>query len=687
MSRTVDGQESTTVDYRPEIDGLRAIAVLFVVANHAKYSFFPGGHIGVDVFFVISGYLITRIILKSVRDGTFSLADFYVRRARRILPALLFVLLICLPIAFWLMLPSEVVDHSKATIGSVLFVSNFILWKQGGYFDVGSDLRPLLHLWSLAIEEQFYLGFPLVVVLGFKFRRQLLPFALCTILLGSLLLMFALHVEMPRASFYLLPTRAWELLVGAVVATISVRGRFAETMTRFGSLPSAAGLILILVSAVVIDESTRYPGFASLLPVIGTAVILMSDATESKIRSVLTCKPLLVIGLSSYSIYLWHQPLLVFGRLLSADYLGARERDLVVVLTVLSGIATWRFVERPFRNSRKIGVRRLLTATAVVSAIVSSVAFVGIQSDGFIERLPPNVQWENFGERPKDVCEPEKGSWTALGGVSLCQFGDLSAEQTVVLVGDSHADMLIPYLNELFSKQRIQGIRAVFEGCSEIPGSYLRNEVPESISECENVHERLYRSIRDSNASTILAIRWNFRLFPIPGEIERLEALNSEGGHEIEEFREYVIADSAGVDTSAEKKTIAIHRLLDNLLANSQNLFVIGPVPEIAWNIARINFTHYRARGEELDQLSIPKADYEARSRFITRILKNYQASVSTDKLQIIFPSEKFCGTFLADRCVAQWDTRPFYLDDDHLSDDGVELALSSMNLANAGEK
>ena len=687
LSKILEKHLPATAEYRPEIDGLRAIAVLLVVANHAKYTFFSGGHVGVDVFFVISGFLITRIIVTHVHEGSFSLADFFLRRVRRILPALLFVLLVSLPIAFWLMLPSEVVDHSRATIGSVFFVSNFILWKQGGYFDVGSDLRPLLHLWSLAIEEQFYLGFPLVVLLGIKLRRQFLSLMLWTMLLSSLILMFVLHVEMPRASFYLLPTRAWELLVGAVVAAISVRGRLVGALERLGSLPATVGLALVLCSAVVIDESTRYPGPASLIPVAGTALILAGNKMGTRLRSILTCKPLLVVGMASYSIYLWHQPLLVFGRLLSADYLGARERDVCVALTIFLGITTWLFVERPFRQQGNIGVRLLLATMSVVSAIVAFVALVGIRAAGFVERLPPNIEWEDAGGRPKDTCEPEKGNWIALGGVSLCQFGDLSAEQKIFLVGDSHADMLVPYLNELFLKQQIQGIRAVFEGCSEIPGSYIRTQIPESISECENAHERLYASIRDNAGATILAIRWNFRLFPVPGEIERLEARNSEGGHEVEEFREYVIADSAGIDTSAEKKTIAIHRLLNSLLESSRELIVIAPVPEIAWNIARINFTHYRARGEVLDQLSIPEADYDARSQFVNRVLRSYQDSVSTDKLQVIFPSDTFCNTFLANRCVAQWETKPFYLDDDHLSDDGVGLMLHSLKFANAGEK
>lgn len=670
----------TSFDYRSEIDGLRAIAVLLVVANHAKYSLFAGGFIGVDIFFVISGYLITRLLVKSVAEQRFSFTDFYIRRIRRILPALFFVLVICMPVAYWLMLPSELVDFSRAARGAVFFVSNFVLWRQGGYFDVGSDLRPLLHLWSLAIEEQFYLLFPVVVYLILKFRQKWLPISLFVLLGSSLGLMFALHVDMPRASFYLLPTRAWELLVGAVVAVIPSQGRLRRIMFERGSWVSAGGLLAILVAAVVLDTTVLYPGQATLIPVVGTALILASGQPKSWVFTILRWKPLRLLGLSSYSIFLWHQPLLVFGRLLSADSLSNRQRDLVVILTIVAGIATWYFIEQPFRDTKRVNRRPLFLSLGIAAVIVTGTSVFILQNQGFRDRLPPNVQWENAGERSDTVCG-ENDRWTEVGGISVCYFGEIASSRNVVLVGDSHADAMMPYLNGLLKTEGIRGIRALPGTCSEIPGSYLRNSIPEDFAECEGRHADLYRYIRDNRAIAILAVRWNFRLFPVPGEIDRFEAVNSEGGHEVEEYREYVIADATGIGVSAEIKAKAIRQLLDGLLASSSKLVVIGPVPEIAWNIARINLTHFRSRSEILDQLSIPYADYEERSRFVNRVIEDYEESVSTSRLQVISPSDVLCNSFLPDRCVAQWETIPYYLDDDHLSDKGVELVLSNLTL------
>lgn len=670
----------TSSDYRSEIDGLRAIAVLLVVANHAKYALFPGGFVGVDIFFVISGYLITRLIVKGLAERNFSFSGFYIRRMRRIVPALLFVLVVCLPIAYWLMLPSELLDFSRAAIGAVFFVSNFVLWKQGGYFDVGSDLRPLLHLWSLAIEEQFYLGFPILVYLIVKFREKWLALCFWAILGASLILMFALHVEMPRASFYLLPTRAWELLVGSVVAVIPSQRRFRKVMRERGSVVSGVGLLAVLMSAVALDKSVLYPGWATLIPAFGTALILLSGQPKSWVFAILRWKPLQILGLSSYSIFLWHQPLLVFGRLLSADSLGARQRDFVVLLIIAAGIATWRFVEQPFRNARRVNLRPLLLTLGTASIVVVGISALVLQNQGFRERLPPNIQWESAGNRTSTVCSTAE-QWKVVGGISVCPFGEISSIQTVALVGDSHADALMPYLNDFLVMQGVRGLRVVPGECSEIPGSYVRNLIAKDLSECEGKHAELYEFIRRNRAASILAVRWNFRLYPIPGEIDRMEAVNSEGGHEVEEYREYVIADASGVGSGTEIKTRALRQLFEGLYESSSKLVIVGPVPEIAWNIARINLTHYRSRGEILDQLSIPYGDYVERSRFVNRVIEEYEESKSSSRLQVIFPSEVLCNSFLEGRCVAQWRTEPFYLDDDHLSDAGVKLVLAKLSL------
>jgi len=667
-------------DYRTEIDGLRAVAVLLVVANHAKYSFFQGGFIGVDVFFVISGYLITRIILGRELNKTFSIGDFYLRRIRRIIPALLLMLLICLPVAYWLMLPNELVDFGKATVGAVFFFSNLVLWRQGGYFDVDADLKPLLHLWSLAVEEQFYLGFPLVLLIGLRIRRRILAISLWALLLGSLLLMFALHVDMPRASFYLLPTRAWEILVGAVVALGEQRRQSSGRNPSRSQVFPAIGLITILSSALLLDQTTRFPGAATLFPVLGTALVLSGDGSRSWVSNLLNWRPLQVIGLASFSIYLWHQPLLVFGRLLSADYLSGAERDGIVLLTLIIGVTSWHFVEKPFRSSARARTPIVLLAVTVASLLVSAAAVVFVREGGFIDRLPPSVAAHYAKPNRELVCRDESQEWIDEGLLRSCAFGDLTGTRTVFLVGDSHADALIPFLNQEFALNDIRGIRVLLSECSEVPGSYWRGEVPDNLTFCEQVHEQLLATIKKSRAKTILSVRWNFRLFPIPGEIDRLEATNSEGGHAVEDYREYVIANSKGSGTGADVKSLALLQLFAGLLEASERLFIIGQVPEIAWNINRINFTYYRARGEVLDQLSIPRSDFEERSRFINGVIEDFKLQNPTPRLSVVSPADSFCDTFVEGRCVAQWQGIPFYSDDDHVSYEGAKLIFESVD-------
>lgn len=671
------------LNYRPEIDGLRAVSVLLVIFNHADFHFFGGGHIGVDVFFVISGYLITRIILLEVSAQSFSLSDFYIRRARRILPALLLVLLSCLPIAYWLMLPSELENFGRASIGAVLFVSNFVLWKQGGYFDVDAALSPLLHLWSLAVEEQFYLLFPILILIGVTLKRRATVILLYLSLSGSLILLYVTYQEMPRASFYLLPTRAWELLVGAVIGHAHFKGRFLDYKRESTKWLPTLGLMIIVVSALLIDETTTYPGPVTLWPIAGAAMIIAVVSPKSVAFKLLSSQPFQLIGLASFSIYLWHQPLLVFARLFSADYLNQRERNFVVALILLVGIISWRVVERPTRDKVRVPIRSLILGVVLTAVVVLISNLILVKNDGFPDRLSPNVQWENAGQRPARVCSSDD-DWTERDGISYCNFGDYAGLKNVFLIGDSHADSLLNELDIALRQEGIRGVRVSLGECAEIPGSYPLGEVPSDLGKCQSRFETLLKEIQKSRATTILSLRWTFRLYPIPGEIEQLEATNSDGGHEVEDYREYVIANAEGASTSVEWKTAAIQKLLDGLIASSQRLILVGPVPEIAWNIARINLTYYRTHAEVLGTLSIAESDYEVRNQFILGIMEDYE-SRSSDKLQIVYPSNQLCGTYLVARCVAQVDGRPLYLDDDHLSDVGARLVVGEFDFANSG--
>ncbi len=360
---------------------MRAIAVTAVVLFHAGFSPFAGGYVGVDVFFVISGYLITAIIFTEKLNGTFSLKAFLARRARRILPALYFVMLCSMPFALWLMLPSELTDFSESLLAVSLFASNFYFWHETGYFGGSGDDMPLLHTWSLAVEEQFYLVFPLVFIAIWKVERRWLPWLLAVLAAASLLLAdLGARIE-PTANFYLAPTRAWEFLAGALCA-IYLHGRTAPR----SNLLSLTGLGSIGLAVFTFDGQTPFPSLLGLAPVLGTALIILYGSGGTLIAGLLAAAPLRTIGLMSYSAYLWHNPLFAFARLGLEGEPATAEALLLVAAAFGLGYLTWRWIELPFRQAHYMQSRRAMAGGAV--ALIVAAGISGVFTQGMLMQYP-----------------------------------------------------------------------------------------------------------------------------------------------------------------------------------------------------------------------------------------------------------------------------------------------------------
>lgn len=359
------------MQYRREIDGLRAVAVLPVILFHAGFSIFSGGYVGVDVFFVISGYLITSILVAELERGDFSIARFYERRARRILPALFVVMLACLPFAYIWMLTSQLEEFGNSVVAVVFFASNVLFWREEGYFAAAADLKPLLHTWSLAVEEQYYLLFPLFLSFMWRFGRSRVFWSVVVAACASLILSEFGWRRSPSANFYLAPTRAWELLAGSICAFLTV-----GKAQRASNLASAAGLALILFAIFAFDESTPFPSVYALVPVIGAVLIILFAGAETWVARLLSSRGFVGIGLISYSAYLWHQPLFAFARLRSLGEPAFAVMGLLAALAFLLAWATWYWIERPFRkraNPLFRARRNLFIASGVAGA-----AFVAI---------------------------------------------------------------------------------------------------------------------------------------------------------------------------------------------------------------------------------------------------------------------------------------------------------------------
>ncbi|CAA6825423.1 MAG: O-antigen acetylase [uncultured Thiotrichaceae bacterium] len=357
------------MQYRKEIDGLRALAVVPVILFHAGIQGFSGGFVGVDIFFVISGYLITSIIVAELETGDFTISGFYERRARRILPALFFVILVSLPLAWWLLLPHELVAFGRSIIAVMVFASNILFWQESDYFATDSELIPLLHTWSLAVEEQYYIIFPILLLVCWKLGLRWVTAILATIAVISLGLAEWGWRHDASGNFYLLPSRVWELMAGAGCALyLSNKPQPTGTLSQVLSL---SGLGLLMLSILWLDDTIPFPGIYAILPVLGTALIILFAHQGNWTGKLLSLPALVGIGLVSYSAYLWHQPMFAFARLYYAEEPGLVIMSGLAVLTFGLAFISWRFVERPFRQRQNFSRKQIF-----IMALMGSIAFV-----------------------------------------------------------------------------------------------------------------------------------------------------------------------------------------------------------------------------------------------------------------------------------------------------------------------
>lgn len=424
------------MQYRPEVDGLRAVAVLPVLFFHAGFTSFSGGFIGVDVFFVISGYLITSLIVEDIKSGSFSLLGFYERRFRRISPALLLVCMATIPFAWVWMAPREFNDYGQSLFATNLSVSNFLFWREANYFGADAELKPLLHTWSLAVEEQFYLLVPLLLM-AWRGRSSLI-WTVGAIVVASFALTHMLASRAPTANFYLLPTRFWELGVGTLLA---LAGSNRQWLQGLGAQAlSLAGLILIVASILLLDGNRPFPGWWALPPVAGTALVLVFARSGTLTASILSWRPLVAVGLISYSVYLWHQPLFAFARIRMFGEVTMSIYLLLIALTLLLSYLSWRFVERPFRNRRLVSGRQLFATIGVIGGGLIIFGVIADRTNGLPLRHPNKAFASAVNERMRinfglsDGCE---------GKLPLPQACMTSDKPEVIVWGDSFAMHLV----------------------------------------------------------------------------------------------------------------------------------------------------------------------------------------------------------------------------------------------------
>jgi len=510
--RLVTGQRS---HYRKELDGLRALAILPVILFHAGFKAFSGGFVGVDVFFVISGYLITAAILSEKSAGTFTLSRFYERRARRLLPALLLLLIVSIPLAWVSLLPADLKNFSLSLIAVTLFASNFLFWHWSGYFDSASELKPLLHTWSLGVEAQYYLLFPLFFLAVWRFGRRWTLVALSMLALASLLIAQWTSVDRPFFTFFLLPTRGFELLIGACVAlhlaqdptpgpqqSINPGGDSLDSIAKIrDEMIAGLGVILVVLPIFIFDHQTPFPSVYALVPTLGTAILIAFATQKVFVGRLLSSPPFVGIGLISYSAYLWHQPLFAFVRQRSTE--RPEPSSLAVLSAIVMGIAyfSWRFVEKPFRSEKTIPSAKICSWGLGGSLFLICLGALGFVSDGFPNRFATDdrslasldtIQMSRYTDR--------------LFLAALDQPFDDSRRKKVLIVGDSFAKDLVNVINET---EMVSGLQVSTHFISSDCGNlYLHQSFTAFIQSstrvaCERTgwyeHQRLKRQLNEAD--------------------------------------------------------------------------------------------------------------------------------------------------------------------------------------------
>lgn len=653
--------------YRREIDGLRTLAVIPVILFHAGVPLFAGGYAGVDVFFVISGYLITSILISDLDSGRFSLLEFYERRARRILPALAAVMLACLPFAFAWMQPHQLAAFGSSLVAVCLFAANILFWREDDYFAAAAEEKPLLHTWSLAVEEQYYLFFPLLLWLMWKGGRSGGPhrgavLVLAGLALASLALAETLVRRAPSAAFYLILPRAWELLVGSLCAFAACRGG----LRRNGTL-AAAGLLAVAISVVAFDRSTPFPSLYALLPVAGTALIILHGTPGTVVARLLSLPPMAGIGLISYSAYLWHQPLFAFARLRSFHEPELPLMLLLAALSLVLAYLTWRFVEQPFRRSgRLLAPRRSLFAAAAAAAVALSAAgLVLAAGQGWPQRYPQVAALAlERNELP-----------SSRGCVVPAPFdADLAARclrrgpAPVIVIGDSHARALYDAVFDRLSGTGRTVTGFLENGCLPVPQtSRLPLGTGRSCRSFVAASQRFLQ--RHPGVPVVLVSRWALN---VTGS--RFD--NGEGGREPGTGLQIRVLAPDG-QVSQASLTAHIQAELA-ALAQHRPLILLRQFPEAGWNVPDQVSKSLMFRGVP-PLLTTSLARYKERNAAMAPV---FAALAAAPGVAVVDPAALLCGTRVPGRCLNFADGVSYYTDDDHPSRAAADLIAAQIAAA-----
>lgn len=648
--------------HRAEIDGLRAVAVVPVVLFHAGLGC-SGGYVGVDVFFVISGYLITALLGQAFVRGEFSLGEFWQRRVRRIVPALVAMLAATLVAGWCLLLPDDLLRLGRATLAQGLLISNFHFWQKSGYFDAPAESSPLLHTWSLAVEEQFYLLLPLVLLVALRGGVSRLRVVLGALWVGSLGLSWVGVSRFPTATFYLLPARAWELLLGSCLAVLPGawgRGPVSEADSPspagenprggvvgivFRELVSAAGLLAIGWTVWQYDRQTVFPGPAALWPTGGTAAVIWANSGRlTWTGRLLALRPLVFLGQISYSWYLWHWPPLVYARYWSQGELALSHKLGLVCGSLVLAVLSWRLIETPFRQRVYLPTAgRLWTGAGLAWGVLTLAGGVYVLGKGWPARLPPQVLAFHQARHDRaflhnvSLAEAQAGRWIELG------TGDRSRRPEVLVWGDSHAMAVLPAVDAICRRHGLRGVAATYSATAPVLGWVSPS--PHGLGDnTAAFHAAVLEYVRQQQIPQVwLVARWSWYLSAAQGQ--------REGDQVLHEFSARIQATVAALRSTGARVT-----LLKEVPCHPHD--VPTALAKAAW------------RGDNLEQVALRLAEHRQQTAEVERLWQSWSER-DGDGVAVVDPLPWFLDD--QGRCVVQREGRALYRDEHHLSVYGAQ--------------
>lgn len=614
------GSMQHNTSYRADIDGLRAVAVLAVLFFHAGFETFGGGFVGVDVFFVISGFLITSIIQKDLVQNSFSIQKFYQRRIQRIFPALFVIFITTSIAAYFLLLPSDLVSFAKSLRASTFFISNIFFKSNSGYFDAPAEQFPLLHTWSLSVEEQFYIFFPPLLWLLCK-RPKVLPRIIIMLTIGSFAWSCWATSHSAKSAFYLLPSRSWELLMGSILAIKNLPD-IKQSWIR--KVLATTGLIFILVAIFIFSKSTKFPGIAAVLPCLGTVFIIYAGQSGTTwVAQLLSSKPMVFMGLISYSLYLWHWPIFLFGRQLWSETLSFSQILILIFTAMIISVLSWRYIETPFRNLLLKSNRKLFSLTAFAMLLFFGVSLFLQSNNGLEGRLSSeelNLYMASKDFSPmREACHDNE-SIKITPFAEKCVYGKKSVKPRTAVWGDSFAVEVAFGLGELAEKLGQSVLHISFSSCPPAISGFSQ--------ECLRHNQSILQSLEQAESIRNIVL------------VARYAAYNNEF---LESFKS----------------------VIKSLNAAHKNIFVIYPIPEPQENVPQ-QLTRAKMKQKPFNEFYIPKKEYEKQVEKIVEFLNNLEKEEMIISLR---PSAILCNSEV---CKTEMGGEPLYFDKTHLSMSGI---------------